>query len=257
LADAESLWRSNSIELWSSSLQAYEHQVHAVASKKSKADLVKLDSWYRQLHRQVSARKHKRFLHLEELSRIMMWKLARGKFRPGLQGKVDSNSDVTCKEVTEKAFEEAENVQSSLESGTAPDSKEVCDGTKRAIEILSKGPPKLKGVGPATASALLAALYDSFPFMSDEALHAALKIRSPKYNAKEYMSFCEELRCKAGALNNDEKALGSGSKKWTAAMVEMALWSAAINTGPATAQPVPKTDGEESKTAPRKRLRSE
>lgn len=60
----------------------------------------------------------------------------------------------------------------------------------------------LQGVGPATASAVLAVAQPAYPFMSDEAMAAAVK--GPlKYTAPEYVQLVEALQGKAAQLNAD------------------------------------------------------
>lgn len=59
----------------------------------------------------------------------------------------------------------------------------------------------LQGVGPATASAMLTVYSSSLPFMSDEALAAALPGR-PEYTVKKYIQLVEALRDKAAALTS-------------------------------------------------------
>ncbi|BGP17624.1 hypothetical protein JCM10213_001275 [Rhodosporidiobolus nylandii] len=125
--------------------------LRAKASKSSK-DLVELDAWYRGDLRQLVADRRKANedskaqLTREELGRLMEWKLARGKFRPRLQDLVLSNPPSLVSST------------SSIASCTAP---------ADALSQLSS----LKGVGPATASAVLALWHpETEPFMSDEAL---------------------------------------------------------------------------------------
>ena len=104
-----------------------------------------------------------------------------------------------------------------------------------------------QGVGPATASAILAAFSDAFPFMSDEALEILQDGSKPmwvtlclmcmqkkfgsradsvanncRYNMKEYMELCSRLRLKASELNQLQHA---DEPRWTAARVEQCLWS--------------------------------
>lgn len=57
------------------------------------------------------------------------------------------------------------------------------------------------GVGPATASAVLAAASPSCPFMSDESLEAATGSR--EYTVPAYLSLLERLREKAEQLTQD------------------------------------------------------
>lgn len=58
----------------------------------------------------------------------------------------------------------------------------------------------LQGIGPATASAALAAAQPAYPFMSDEAMAAAVK--GPlKYTVPEYLQLVKALQDKAQKLN--------------------------------------------------------
>lgn len=79
----------------------------------------------------------------------------------------------------------------------------------------------LKGVGPATASAVLAAYAPEVaPFMSDEAMEAVLG-QSKDYSLKQYLLLANKLQEKA-------KELSSEDEQFTASDVERALWSSAV-----------------------------
>ncbi|GAA5972060.1 hypothetical protein JCM11641_002476 [Rhodosporidiobolus odoratus] len=125
--------------------------LRAHASKASK-DLVELDEWSRvELRDQVSQRRKENgegtaFLTREELGKVMTWKLARGKFRPRLQDLVLSNPASLVESTT----------SSSSLASPADALTQLCT---------------LKGIGPATASAILALWHpEDEPFMSDESL---------------------------------------------------------------------------------------
>ncbi|RCV41093.1 hypothetical protein SETIT_9G108400v2 [Setaria italica] len=89
----------------------------------------------------------------------------------------------------------------------------------------------LKGVGPATASAVLAAYApDVAPFMSDEAMVAALG-NAKDYTLKQYLAFADKLQAKS-------KELTVGEESFTPSDVERALWSSAIGSkSPASGSP--------------------
>ncbi len=136
-----------------------------------------------------------------ELSRVMRWKLATGKNRPNLQAFVDALTDAAVREASAAAF-------AALPAAGGA-------GLKAALEALAK---PLKGVGPATASAVLAAWQPArCAFMSDEALE--LVVGSRKYTAAEGAELA--ARCAAKA-----KQLGGGA--WTAQAVQRAVWAAQV-----------------------------
>ncbi len=85
--------------------------------------------------------------------------------------------------------------------------------SKGALQAISA----LRGVGPATASAVLAPVHpERFPFMADEAMEGAGVDRT--YTEATYMTFSERLRKKAQQLGG----------QWSAEAVGRALWAAAI-----------------------------
>ncbi|CAN0108820.1 unnamed protein product, partial [Discosporangium mesarthrocarpum] len=97
-----------------------------------------------------------------ELERVTQWKLRRGKDRPNL-----------LKFVRENPPDKVQ-TSSSFALSTIPPRKPGDQGQrvdpKAAIQALAagKGTHKLRGVGPATASAVLAAYSGGCPFMADE-----------------------------------------------------------------------------------------
>lgn len=71
---------------------------------------------------------------------------------------------------------------------------------REAIKLLSS---RLKGVGPATASAILCALTPrkDVPFMADEAVMAVPGLRLD-YTLQNYLTFAERIRDKARELSD-------------------------------------------------------
>lgn len=95
-----------------------------------------------------------------EYARIVRWKLQRGKFRPRLQGFANAATDADVVAASQAAF-------AALAQHDVP----------AALKPLIA----LKGCGPATASAILAAADSSLPFMSDELLVLVLGEEKKKY----------------------------------------------------------------------------
>lgn len=124
-------------------LSSYE----AVIKNLGKPDLVSLDDFYRkELPNILHERDPKPYITTDELSRLMQWKLSRGKWRPRLLSFVSSLDDAVVRDASGKAFASLPDVAKSISELTV-----------------------LKGVGPATSSAVLAAYApDVAPFMSDE-----------------------------------------------------------------------------------------
>ncbi|KAB1203946.1 hypothetical protein CJ030_MR8G001940 [Morella rubra] len=119
-------------------------------------------------------------------------------FRPRLLDFVSSLDEALVKSSSQKAFQ------------FLPD-------VSKAVSELTV----LKGVGPATASAVLAAYApDLAPFMSDEAMVAVLG-NSKDYSLKQYLLFADKLQSKA-------KELSSEGETFTPSDVERALWSSAV-----------------------------
>uniref|UniRef100_A0A3Q2NPQ5 Zgc:112496 n=1 Tax=Fundulus heteroclitus TaxID=8078 RepID=A0A3Q2NPQ5_FUNHE len=152
-------------------------------AKSNKPKLLQLDRWYQEeLPALISSRPDKH-LTLSELVKLMEWKLTRGKFRPRLQQLVASNAEATVQRCSRKAFSLLPDVQA-------------------AIAELSA----LKGVGPATASAVLAAgAPELAAFMSDEAMESVPGLKPIQYTAKHYALYLEKMTAQSAKLNQGKR----------------------------------------------------
>ncbi|XP_068964301.1 uncharacterized protein [Petaurus breviceps papuanus] len=183
-------------QCWTAVLGCYKEAIRAKEGKSRK--LVALDAWYQE-ELPVSVRERKeKYLTRDELVKLMEWKLARGKFRPRLQQLVATNSEELVKRCTATAF------------SLLPD-------VEAAITQLSQ----LKAVGPATASAILAAgAPETIAFMADEAVAAVPDLPVLQYTLKHYILYLDKIRACAKRLNQVDVA-----SEWTPHQIEMCLWT--------------------------------
>ncbi|TPX59016.1 hypothetical protein SpCBS45565_g07836 [Spizellomyces sp. 'palustris'] len=185
---------------WQHAHASYSSVLRALCTSKEAAKgnkLQELDNWmWNDLHKAIVERGS---LTRDELVKVMEWKLSRGKFRPTLLAQVSSNPSDVVIEASQKGFSLV---------------KESDESILAALKELAK----LKGVGPATASALLSAYNPSIPFMSDEAL--SLYSAKLQYTVPAYKNLLAKLRAQAAELNK-----GEGSDNWTAGKCERAVWA--------------------------------
>jgi len=148
------------------------------------------------------------------LNIVIEWKFSKGKPRHALKPLLKSNSDASVSTAARRAFEAADGVPAG-DAGGARDER-----TSLAVKELCA----LRGVGPATASAVLC-LYrpDAFAFMDDEViecLYDGKRGYTPKIY-KEVNDRCGEI---AAELNDADRG---GPSRWTACEVGKALWAVA------------------------------
>ena len=107
---------------------------------------MELDAWLlNELPNTIRSRSPS-FMNQSEVSKLMSWKLTKGKWRPKLQMYVDALHDNDVIEATKQAFAQC-------------DEQEWRQAFKHVTE--------LKGIGPATASAILSAYDPAIPFMAE------------------------------------------------------------------------------------------
>lgn len=186
---------------WRNVFDKYWDIVEAKVKGKKPGKLLDLDKWYQEeLPTHISSRAQKHVTH-SELVKLMEWKLTRGKFRPRLQQLVASNSEDTVEKCSRKAFSLLPDVQA-------------------AIAELSA----LKGVGPATASAVLAAgAPEQTAFMSDEAMESVPGLKPIQYTAKHYGLYLGKMTEKTEKLNKVDP-----QQDWTPHRLELCLWAMTV-----------------------------
>ena len=183
------LWASTKEASWRAALDAYD----GVVAAQGVARLPELDTWYqRELPRAIRSRSPMHVV-LDELARLTEWKMARGEWRARNLVLVKGNA------------------LDAVVAATAEAIAMVPHPTKPIARIA-----ELDGVGPATASAVVAAIApETYPFFDELVAAQVPRLGPVKWTHGFYARYAEALRERAGAL-------GAG---WTAAMVERALWA--------------------------------
>ncbi|KAL4458986.1 hypothetical protein ABPG75_013851 [Micractinium tetrahymenae] len=209
------LWSSDDPQRWEAQLAGYAGAVAGLGRvSKEGAKLVDLDRWFHDdLPAELAAladsgRPAK--LTSAQLVKLVDWKLTRGKWRPRLLGFA---KDLPAAQV-EAASQAAFDLLAPHRGKEAP-----AQAIKQALDALCV----LKGVGPATASAVLEAFDPSIPFLSDEAQQAALCTKD--YTVKAVQQLAVALRGKAKQLR------AAGERQWTAKEVEQCLFASAVGGG--------------------------
>ncbi len=185
----DSLWASSDTSQWQHALASY----NAVIAAQGVGSLVDHDSWYHtQLPESVALRSPAYFTH-DELVRVTEWKMARGVWRARNLVLVRGNSSDVVEQVTADGFT------------LVPDPLQPV----RTIATLA-------GVGPATASAVLAAYAPQYyPFLDEIVAAQVPSLGAPAFTPGYYRRYAEALCTRA-------RQLAGG---WTPAKVERALWA--------------------------------
>lgn len=179
--DTTRLWKSDDPAEWRKALDAYPARLASLNDPK----LLELDAWFwGSLGAAIRAR-DPRHLTAQELVRVVEWKLARGKFRPNLVKFARAHTEAIAGEATGEAL--------------ARFAKTSGDEDENWLAACLAPLVSLKGIGPATASAVLAAATASIPMMSDELIAVALPqaTSSQMYSMPRLQALVEATRAKA------------------------------------------------------------
>jgi len=188
--DGERLFGSSEVDAWRQALDRYPDVIVA----QDAGDLPELDRWYREDLPRIVQSRNPATLDLEELSKIVRWKMKRGEWRARNLALVRANP-------AEKIDACA---RTALDSSVPP---------RKALAAFCE----LGGVGPATASAALAVARPSeFPFLDDLIGAAIPAAGQPTFTVGYYFKYADALIQKATQLG----------PSWTAQMVGLAMWSA-------------------------------
>lgn len=186
---ANDLWTASSAPAWRQALDRYPE----VVARQGVTWLPELDHWYRdELPELIAARRRAHVTHAE-LVQVTEWKMARGVWRAPNLVLVRGNAPEVVAATSTRAL------------ALAPD-------PKSPISALAE----LDGVGPATASAVVAAHHPTFYPFFDELVAAQISgLGKVAWTLGYYVKY-------AGALRERADQLGS---EWTPVMLERALWA--------------------------------
>lgn len=189
-----------SSDRWNTALSHYQSMLNA----KGGDSLVQLD----EKRSALATKDNKGGINKDDLLNIVIpWKFAKGKTRNALKPLLQSNSDKSVEEFSMRAVELVTNTTSATKEN---------ERIKSAINELCN----LKGVGPATASAILSIFHpDLFAFMDDEVIEA-LYDGKRGYTLKIYEAVNDKCAEICNELNNLK-----GDKVWNRYEVGKVLWT--------------------------------
>jgi hypothetical protein len=193
------LWRADDRAMWTEALAGYDAAIAALPNAK----LMTHDAWYRlELPARVHARTPMHLTH-DEMVQLTEWKMARGVWRaPNLV--LVRNNPVGA-----------------VEAATSSAAALLAEPAKALAAVCALG-----GVGPATASAVLAVMApERFPFF-DEIVTGQVAphvdgMGKIAWTAPYYRKYAAALIARADALAHG----------WHAGKVERALWAFGVNAG--------------------------
>ena len=186
------LWTTDDLAAWTAALERYP----AVVAAQEVSRLTELDRWYREDFPSLLAARTPPGLEHDELIAVTEWKMKRGVWRARNLVLVRGNDPAEVTARGEEAF------------AALPD-------PRRPITRLTQ----LAGVGPATASAVLAAIRpDIFPFFDELIAEQIPDLGPVVFTAGYYARYAERLRARAEALN-------ASAPGWTAHSAGQALWA--------------------------------
>jgi hypothetical protein len=183
------LWPNDTSAAWRSALGQYTD----VIDGQGVAWLPELDRWYRDELPDALAGRQSPHLTLPELVRLTEWKMARGVWRAPNLVLVRGNAPAAVTATSTKAMREAPH-------------------PTRPIATLAT----VAGIGPATASAVMAAAAPTtYPFFDELVAAQVPSLGTVAWTLGYYARYATALRDRATALGGT----------WTPVLVERALWA--------------------------------
>ena len=199
------LFESTNCREWRDALQQYDALILAHAVNQ----LPEIDAWYRNELPRVIASREPAYVTKGEFLEILRWKMKRGDWREYNRIRIANTDARVIKKHAQDAFAAARDLSTDIPTA----SKEY----KRPVQILCE----LDGVGPATASAALAAYRpDLYPFFDEWIAQQIPQLGKVAFTAAYYWKYAEAIRGKARELRE------MCGNEWNAQEVGQALWVA-------------------------------
>ncbi|MBI3741996.1 MAG: hypothetical protein HY257_09625 [Chloroflexi bacterium] len=194
MAKQKSLWKINSCDEWQAAWDRYS----AIVRAQNVNGLAELDDWHRAELPRVLASRAPAYITRAELERVTVWKMKRGVWRERNRLLVIGNDAAKVKTLSTKAF------------AAIPD-------PRKPVDLLSE----LAGVGPATASGVLAAYAPAmYPFFDELVAQQIPNLGKVAFTATYYQRYAAALRERAQTLSR-----ACAPREWNAHAVSQALWS--------------------------------
>ena len=193
-AKRDVLWAEHECSPWHDALDSYPSVIEEHGSDK----LANLDRWFSaDLPAAIKGRATP-CIYLDELQGIAAWKMSRGVWRERNRVLIGTNSPEAVERASTQAF------------AAVPD-------PRAPITALSS----LAGVGPATASAALAAYApEIYPFFDEVVAEQIPELGPVAFTAKYYAAYSDALRERALQLSRE-----CPHSPWTPHAVAQALWA--------------------------------
>lgn len=189
------LWQTQDCADWHAALERYP----AIIQVQQVNGLAEIDAWYCTELPNVIVERSPIYLTRDELERVTRWKMKRGVWRERNRLLVLGNASALVKQTCREAF------------AALPD-------PRKPLAILSR----LAGVGPATASAVLACSAPAvYPFFDELVAGQIPRLGKVAFTASYYQRYASKLRERATKLNR-----GCAHHLWTAHELSQALWAA-------------------------------
>jgi len=197
--ETEGVWQEDDCAVWTSRLHSYDKAIASLGDEK----LTNLDNWFRNELPIGILKRDPHCIYADDLQGIAAWKMHRGVWRERNRVLVAGNNPESVEAVSREAY--------------AAVSHELARGPVATLSTLA-------GVGPATASAALAAYAPHvYPFF-DELVAAFIPDLGPvAFTIPYYMKYAAALRERASLLN--KLCSNVPPSGWTAHDVAQALWA--------------------------------